>query len=150
MESFAYLLLLIVCYLGLPVGTVISHFTKEELLSGKKYFIFFQLCIFSLAFFMFLFKLTDRFIASIFCSSIALAIGYFWRGNQISIQFMYSLFAIALYETHSPVIGALIFFFGIIESSQNFEDTRFIHNATSALSKGLIFLFVGVLLMILI
>src|SRR3972149_1491293 len=103
MLTLNYFLLLIITYLGLFAGTIISYFTKGELKSGKKYFAYARSVLFSIIFFAYLNFISLNLIISTIFSIITGIVYYMWgikSNNYYNDLFAYSLFGIILFETN--------------------------------------------------
>lgn len=119
-----YILLLIVSYLGLGVGIVISHMAKEEIKPGQKYFIILKQLIFCIIFFYFLSYLKLQIFISLPLVVLVGTVTYFLL-EQIkhlnSDLFFYIFFSIIIFETRTsnvaPILFTLIFMFGVVVSS---------------------------------
>ena len=129
MEPFRYFLLLTISYLGLAAGRVISHFAKEELIPGRRYFIIIRSMVFSAVLLCFLLYLKQILIIVL---PVALLLGFFsYLAEQKTDTgfFYYSFFAISLFETSSgsyaPIVAILIFVFGLATASIKTEKTVF-------------------------
>jgi hypothetical protein len=140
-----FLILLPLTYLGLFFGLVISHFSKEELKDGKKYFFILKSFIFFIILSLFLNHLTLSFFISI-PVSLALTVFLYLCEKKISMInpeiFYYSFFSVVFYETIniSPVYAMLIFIYGIPSASIQFEETSFLKNTWRIISGNVIYL----------
>jgi len=143
--------LLILSYLGLAAGVIVSNFTKEELKAGRKYFILLKLIIFAAVFYYFLIYLTKKTIIA-----LALSIGVFIAAYKFEKMlkhvntnlFYYGFFAVVLFEVKdfAPVIATMIFLFGMASASAQFTKKSVIKNLIAALLNNLIYIVLGIAL----
>lgn len=119
-----YVFLVVVSYLGLGIGVVISHFAKEEIKPGQKYFKVAKQVVFATIFYLFAAHLGIEKIIDIALVTIITLLSYVWdtRTHFVNTNwFYYSFFAVIMYETRASdlliVISTLIFLFGIIAAS---------------------------------
>ncbi|MGM5480330.1 MAG: hypothetical protein ACQESC_02625 [Nanobdellota archaeon] len=84
MEWFTYILTIILSFLGLLIGSLLAHWSKEEIYLVKEYIPFFQLLIFSLVFVVY-FAFFPILVA---ISLIILSFGFiylFWHKRELNI-----------------------------------------------------------------
>lgn len=140
-------LMLLATYLGLFSGVVISHFTKEEMATGKKYFLIGKAALFSVVLYFFLSHLALGWMLSLPASVFAGIIIYLWdrRIKYFNTDMVYyGFFSVAFYETKGvPLISVPIFLFGIFASSYKAEQQKemgFLKIAKKQLADNLIYL----------
>lgn len=149
-----FLLMLVLSYLGLLAGTIISHFTKEELKDGLKYFLMLKFSVFAIISFVFFFHIIDSALISLFVTSIVTAIMMYVGKSLKNINpelFSYSFFSVCIYETRDStfLIAALIFIYGIAVSSSisaRIEEAGFFQKLSLALTNNIIYIVMGMLL----
>ena len=142
-----YVPVLLIGYLGLLAGCIISNYTKEELLPGKKYFIFIKSIIFSAVIFFFLLYLGQLLYVASILSLVVLGMAYLWatRFSYFDL-FSYSIFPLALYEMQNylPHAAILIFLYGIAAASVSTRiEKGFFWNAFHNMADNSIYLLVG-------
>lgn len=125
---FNYFITLIVVYLGLPIGYLISYFAKEELKDGKKYFIFFKAILFSLIMFLFLMHINLLVYINVPLSLLLFFGSYFVFKNYNIIYneiFSSCLMSIIFAEIFLLIPILLIFSFFIVSSALDYEKGLF-------------------------
>ena len=138
-----FILLVLITYIGLLIGSLISSFTKEELKQGRKYFKLLKAVVFSVVFYYFFEYLNLYFIISIFLTIILFFISFSMIRKQPNNNlFFYSFFSIVMYETigYNAVIPLMIFVFGMLSSSIEYDaDCGMMQNIKIGLSKNLLY-----------
>lgn len=151
-----YILLLVISYLGLLAGIIISYMAKEEIKPGKKYFLILKAIIFA---FIVYFFMTYLNIFPVISISLAIVFGgftYIWdkRMKFINTNILYySFFSVIIFETklsyYAPIIGVLIFIFGLITASiksEKLEKVKLLPRVKKILGENIIYLILGLLL----
>ncbi|AJF61127.1 TPA: hypothetical protein HA239_05285 [Candidatus Woesearchaeota archaeon] len=150
MLTLNHILLLLVTYSGLLVGTIISHFTKEELKAGKKYFIFARPVVLSLVFFYFLKFLAVSPAISIPLSGIIAVLYFLWdvKSNlPYNDVLAYSLLAVILFETAGTFAAGLIFIFGLLTASVYYDTKENLaYNLILPVRDNIVYLFIGIVI----
>lgn len=119
-----YFITLLVVFLGLATGYLISHLAKEELKDGEKYFILFKSMLFALILMSFFSYINLSFYIIIPLTFLIFAGIFFWlkkyntRYNEI---FFSCILAIIYAESFSSIISVLIFSFFIVSSSLDYK-----------------------------
>ncbi|NTV24446.1 MAG: hypothetical protein HGA85_08860 [Nanoarchaeota archaeon] len=123
-ELLRYLLLVLLTYLGLAAGTVISNYSKEELKPGRRYFLPLLSILLGLAALFYLVEISVPFWIALITSLITGYVSSLFRGFHNLPS--YVLFAIMVYESlgshYSPIICTLIFLYGTTYASLRAED----------------------------
>lgn len=143
-----YILLIILSYLGLATGVIISYFAKEELKPGKKYFqkaiplIYGTIVFITVKFYEF------HFLITIIVAIIAIIITYYLQKFEV---ILYSFSVIFLFLNQSvnyvPKIALLIFVYGLLVAGIEFNiKNNILSNLKQILLKNITFLIVGILL----
>ena len=110
------LILIILAFIGLVIGSILAFFTKEELVQGKKYFKFSKKIILLILIVLFLFKAFPNYLLVLvfFILGILIAVlfkkVYFYLGLGLFFSFFYSSNFLILVLT-------LIFLFGLVQGS---------------------------------
>lgn len=119
-----YLLLVVLSYLGLGVGVLISYFAKEEIKPGQKYFRIAKQVVFAAIFYLFLDHLMLEKLFILGLVFITTILSYVWDNRMRFVNadwFYYSFFAVVMYEIRLGEqllnTSILIFIFGIIAAS---------------------------------
>ena len=145
-----FILLMIITYFGLLIGSLISSFTKEELKPGKKYFRILKTLTFSVIFFYFLDYLNLHILISIFLTIIMFLLSFnFVKKQPLNNIFFYSFFSIVLFETYNfnPIVSLMIFSFGLIAASLEYDfDYSLFQNIKLALTKNILYPILCILL----
>jgi len=89
-----YLLVLLVCFLGVFIGLLIAFLAKEELKDGKKYFIISKNIIFTLTIFLLLYFLKLHFLSILLVCLILLLVLF---KVKIKEWILYSIIGIIFY-----------------------------------------------------
>jgi hypothetical protein len=142
-----FLIIILLSYLGLLAGCIISHFAPEEIAPGKRYFRVLKSMIFFLIFALFMMHLRIHYVIAF---PVSAAIAYCMFRWEIYVKFVsqdilvYAFFAVVTYETRAevPVYPVLVFIYGIIAASMKFDEkpgTFFVRSA-AILSEGIIYL----------
>ncbi len=141
-----YLLILLICFLGLHTGTVMAHFTKQEVIAGKRYFFMLKPILFSfvMAYFFIFLKLNYLLIGILTVLFFILA--YFTMKKVDHDFIFYAAFSIVIFETRtfSYVPGILVFSYGLIVSALRFES--FWKTLRKLSIENLSFLFFGIII----
>jgi hypothetical protein len=151
-----YFLLLLVSYLGLAAGTIISHMAKEEIKPGIKYFKAGKSLAAGAILFAFFLHLGLHPVVNVMFS-LLIAAASFWLDRMIDFAntdiFYYGLFAILLFEAfqshYAPAIATGIFVFGVIAASiksEGIADLSIIEKTYRILLSNIIYLGLGLLL----
>jgi len=98
-------LVLILSFLGLLAGVIVSHFTKEELKPGKKYFRLLEKVLLLAISFIIIFYAGDYFLFLIF----GLLAGLIFR----KVYFYFGLALPLASETFLVLLSSLVFVFGL-------------------------------------
>jgi hypothetical protein len=124
MNDMNYLLLLFVSSLGLVAGAIISFMAKEELLSGKKYFILLKHLLFLIILFLFLTNIKHDIAFCAIVSSIAFIVLFVLEKrfkfviNSILYYILLAAFAYLSRDSLNKALDfSIVFFFGIIAAS---------------------------------
>jgi hypothetical protein len=154
-QSLQFILLLLVSYLGLLAGAIISHYAKEELTSGKKYFKIGRAIIFGVIVFFFFMYLKLEYLISIPASLFAMVFAFIFSNRLRHINpglFFYSFFAVVIFESKksdiSAILASLVFIFGIFEASIDLDgiDTNLISKIRLALFSNIIYFILSFIL----
>ena len=151
MEVLQYVLLVLVSYLGLLAGFIISWMAKEELLIGRKYFAILKAVAFGLIFMNFMYYLKINTIISVLMSTVA-GVFCFVLGFSSLDLFFYSLFALFIYEMRNsdalPFTGILIFIYGLATSSLEMKPhKKILHSMIKIFGKRSVYLLISFVLL---
>ena len=142
-----YFITLFFIYLGLAVGYLISHFSKEELKPGKKYFIFLKAALFGLILMTFFVDIGLNMMIVFPIVLILFTAIFFWLKKFDKIihneLFFSVLLAIILAETFSKYVSILTFMFYIVSASLDYEK-----GLLKILKNRIFFLIIGIILKI--
>lgn len=118
-----YLLLLLTSFLGLHMGTIMAHFTKQEIMPGKRYFLILKPIVFSLVILYFFIYLKLNYYLAAFLTIGFFSLGYLMMKKVKHDFIFYTIFSIIIFETRdfSYVPGILIFLYGLIASALRFD-----------------------------
>ena len=118
-----YPALLLMSFLGLHIGTIMAHFTKEELKPGQNYFLILKHLLFSAVMMYFFIYLGIGIWWSIVAAALFFAMSYKLMALSKHDFVFYTIFSIVLFETRefTPVVSIMIFFFGVVVAALNFE-----------------------------
>ncbi|MBN2368168.1 hypothetical protein JXC34_04040 [Candidatus Woesearchaeota archaeon] len=155
-----FLLMVLVSYLGLAAGVVISRMAKEEIKPGKKYFNFLKIAILTAIVSISAFYLTESILASAGLAIFAFVFGYWFEKSRIKINknlVGYIVFAVLLFfareDIISAIISGLVFIYGIAVASiaaRKLEKLHAIVAAFKVLWRNSIFPILSVILILLI
>lgn len=153
-ELTKYISLLIISYLGLAIGVIISHIVKEELKPGKRYFLLLRPIIFAVVFIHFMIYLKINLVISTIISIIPGLVMYFWDWRikfVNSDMLFYAFFSVILFETrlsrYAPIISILIFIFGLLTSAIRFnKELSVFFNLRKTLGENIVYMILGLLL----
>lgn len=101
----------IIAFSGLIAGYLINRFTKEELESGKVYFLWLKRLVILILFFILLIKSYDRYFALV----IGFIVGYFFKKDY----FYLGLSLASGFYLIKEIIASLVFIFGLAYSGLN-------------------------------
>lgn len=138
-----YFITLFVIFLGLPVGYLISYLAKEELKSGKKYFILFKSIVFALILMSFFSYINLSFYIVIPLTFLIFVGIFFWlkKYNTIYNEIFFScILAIIFAESFSSIISILIFSFFIVSSAIDYKKGIF-----PILLTRILFIIIGII-----
>ncbi len=150
MNFLNYSLTAIVAYLGLLVGYVLSLIAKEELKSGKKYFIFLQKALLSLIF-IFLLVMGFSYIAVLLL--LACIVNYvmknYLKKKFDDIIYTYIILSIIFYLSSKTlnlftIEASLIFLYGLPTGTLLSTNSK--KESTIDILKNIIFVVVAILL----
>jgi hypothetical protein len=130
MEFLIYLLVLVLSFLGLAIGIILSYQTKEEIPYGKRYFklakLFLIIIIFGSLFYFasqFNFRIMIVFLVMIFL--ITLFREYIKYDSQIEYALLSMAFFLSSFNKTVFMLNAsLIFLYGFLEAGLFFINTR--------------------------
>ena len=151
-----YILLLIISYLGLLAGIIISYMAKEEIKSGKKYFQILKPIIFVFIVYFFMTYLNIFPVISIILAIVFAGFTFIWdkRMKFINTNILYySFFSVIIFETklsyYASIIGVLIFIFGLITASiksEKLEKVKLLPRVKKILGENIIYIILGLIL----
>lgn len=155
-DAIKYIIILALSYLGLFAGVLVSHFTKEELNDGKKYFRMIKYIAFISVLYLFFDSMGLALPVIALCIIFFSVLYYFVEKSLKHINpdmFCYSFFSLALFETrdNNIIVPAMIFIFGLATSSllsSNLEDSGFSRKLWFSLSGNIIYPVMGILFLI--
>lgn len=110
------LILIILAFTGLIIGSILAFFTKEELVQGKNYFKFSKKIILLILIVLFLFKAFPNYLLVLVFFILGILIAflfkkiYFYLGLGLFFSFFYS-------PNFLILILTLIFLFGLLQGS---------------------------------
>jgi hypothetical protein len=144
-----FFIILFVSYLGLLLGVIISHFSKEEIKEGKKYFKILKSVIFFVILSLFFVYLKLPYFISIPASVLIALFLFYWERKieKINAELLYySFFSVVIYETMnvSPLYAVLIFIYGIPSASLKYEDASLQKNALQAMLNNIIYIILSI------
>ncbi len=155
-EFIQYILLLVISYLGLLAGIIISYMAKEEIKPGKKYFLILKTIIFGFIVYFFMTYLNIFPVISIILAIVFASFTFIWdkRMKFINTNMLYySFFSVIIFETkltfYSAIIGMLIFIFGLVTASiksDKLEKTKLILRIKKILGENIIYIILGLIL----
>ncbi len=142
----AFLLIVLLSYLGLLTGSIISYFTAEEITIGKEYLKSLKSLILLLMLFLFFIQLNMNNIIA-FTLSAALVLFFFFFGSRLKYihedTIIYAFFAIFLYETKdiAPLYPVLIFIYGIPVASLSYIEKHgsFFRRISSIMADNILY-----------
>lgn len=148
-----YFLLLLISYLGLAIGTIISHMAKEELKTGKKFFRLGKSLVFTITIYFFL-QMHIHMLLAILIALISFVIAIIWTKKIKNELIFYAFYSLILFETvttsYASLITLLIFCYGLFVSSIKYNlKSSLINNIRLPLQQNIIYPIMGVLLIIL-
>ena len=117
-----YIFTSIIVFLGLVFGFIISHFAKEELKPGKKYFILLQRLLALAIFVFFMYSFHVRIYIIIIALFILSTLIYQF---DFSLSIYYVVFGMLYSFSPEPLtISALMFLFGLPSGALVYDDKR--------------------------
>ena len=156
--NITYFLLVLISYLGLAVGVIISHFAKEEIKPGQKYFRVAKHVLFGTIFFLFGIHLGIHEVFVLALVIVTSILSYVWDTKIHFVNtnwFYYSFFAVIMYETRLSelvmVIATLIFIFGLVSASIKMSkllDSSIYSNIKKMLLDNSLFILLSIALVI--
>lgn len=119
MESLIYFSVLLICFLGILIGVLISYFAREELKDGKKYFILSKNALFALTIFFLIYFLNIELVFNLFISLTLAAILFKFKIKESIVYVLMGLifYFSSLNEVLFKINASLIFLYGIFAGS---------------------------------
>jgi hypothetical protein len=145
MEIFQFLLILLVTYFGMLIGTIISRFTREEINPGKKYFLSVKSFILTFIFSYFFYQLNINIFVILVTSITFFIIVHSLNRKYKSVYtnlIEFSLMSIMFNETlkFGYIVSILCFFYLIVFASLEYDiKFNFVNNLKISFVKTFYF-----------